>query len=241
MTARLLWVGVAAGLLAASGIARAQELVTPPSTPHVADPDAGPPPPEPSQPQPPPPGELCYPAPPPGQTHDGFYLRLQVGGGWMTARKGLNTFSAKAWEYGVSVGGILVPNLAVFGTLLFHDAPGPHGNPYGNYYTTTINGDLSSESIGAGFAYYFVPANVYVLAAGLATSAEVLSGDKRNLASSNRGLGFELMLGKEWWAGREWGLGMAAGVTGAWMTDTEDHSTTWSSFTYSLLFSATYN
>jgi hypothetical protein len=225
-------------LLLVPALAGAQELTAEP-TPHVADPEAQPPPPPRAE-QRLQANQDCYPPPPPGHTHDGFYLRLQAGGGKLTARRGLTTTSGTALTYGLAVGGMVYPNLAVFATVLFHDVSDPTWNPYG--YAMTFNaGDLGTESFGAGLAYYLDPANVYVAAAVLAKSAEITDGAKNNRGSSNRGAGFQAMLGKEWWVGAEWGLGLAAEVTGAWMTDTNDHSTTWSSFSYSLVLSATYN
>jgi len=219
-------------LLFAPAAARAQELSAPP-TPHVADPEAEPPPPEPA------PAPVCPPALPPGQTHDGAYLRLQAGGGYMTARRNNDKWSGDAITLGAAIGATLVPNLALFGTVLVHQVRGPKADSYG--FSTTVNGVFQSESFGAGMAYYIETANVYAAAAVLATSVEVMDAGGGNQGSANRGPAFEVMLGKEWWVGREWGLGLAADVTGASMSDTNDHSVRWNSYTYSLLFSATYN
>jgi len=220
-------------LFCAAVPAGAQELSAP-STPHVADPDAEPPPELAPAPLP-----VCAAVCPPGQTHEGFYLRLQTGVGYIKARHGVATFSGNGFTLGGAIGFTPVANLAVFGTMLFHEVRNPDTNMYG--LMTTYSGALATESFGAGLAYYLVPANVYAAAAAVWTSAEVHDGGNNKLWTSNRGLGFDLMLGKEWWVGRDWGLGFAAEITGAWMTDTDFHETTWSSFTYSLLFSATYN
>jgi hypothetical protein len=226
--------------------ARAQDL-TAPSTPHVADPEAEPPP---APPQGPAltslpegahattPGEVC-PALPQAQTHDGFYIRLQTGLGYMSARRGGSTFSGDAFSVGVAVGAIIVPDLALFGTFLLHEVRNPTANQYGA--KESFNGTLRSESFGAGLAYYFEPVNVYVATALMATSALVADGANNKYGSANRGLGAQVLLAKEWWVGREWGVGVAAEFTAAVMTDTDDHSTQWKSYTYSLLFSATYN
>jgi hypothetical protein len=182
-------------------------------------------------------GELCYPAPPPGETHDGFYIRLQIGGGYVTARQGDTTYSGGAVAFGLAIGAILIPDLALFGTFTFHEAVDPTARPVNALGAA----NLGSDSLGAGLAYYIEPVNVYVAAAVLGTSAQLQDFQGKQVASSNLGLGFQAMAGKEWWIGREWGVGVAGEVTGAWMTDQDDSATHWNSFTYSLLFSATYN
>lgn len=236
-------------LVLAPGTARAQDQWAPP-TPHVADPNAEPPPPPPP---PPPahvalrdgahfaaPGELCYPAPPPGQTHDGFYLRLQIGGGYVTGRQGDTHLSGGAMAFGFAIGAVVLPNLALVATFTFHEAPDPTARTSGG--STTLNDDtLGSESFGAGLVYYVEPFNAYVSASVLDMTADITDAKSNQLASSNDGIGFDVMVGKEWWVGREWGLGAAAEFTAGWMTDANDSSTRWNSFTYSLLFSATYN
>jgi hypothetical protein len=223
-------------LFFAATTARAQEL-TAPATPHVADPEAEPPP------EMPParvPCELCYPALPTGQTHDGFYLRLQVGGGYMTARRDNTTFSGDAFTLGVALGGMVVPNLALFGTVLWHEVRGPHSDQYGS--SMTLDGSsVTTESFGGGLAYYVAPVNFYAALSVLATSMLAAEASGNQVWSGNRGWGFEILLGKEWWVGPKWGLGVTGEIAWASMTDAVDHQQTWSAKMYSVLFSATYN
>ncbi len=186
------------------------------------------------------PGEVCYPAPPPGETHDGFYLRLQIGGGYVTAKQGDTSFSGGGIAMGFALGAILLPDLALFGTFIFHAADDPRVTT--STGSMTLNGDsVGNDSFGAGLAYYLEPVNVYAAAAVLGTEVDLTDTKLNRLASSNTGVGFSFMVGKEWWVGREWGLGAAGEITGAWMTDADDKTVHWSSFTYSILFSATYN
>ncbi len=223
-------------LLLAPAAARAQEL-TAPSTPHVADPEAEPPPP-PEQ-AAPVSCDVCFAGLPPGRTHDGFYLRLQIGVGYMSAERDGFKFSGDAFSLGAAVGVIVVPNLAVFGTFLWNEARNPSANEYGSQMT--LNGSLTTESFGGGLAYYLEPVNLYAAAAALANSALIVDAGNAKVGSANRGLGFEIMVGKEWWVGREWGLGVAGEATWGSSTDTDNHYQSWRLHTYSLLFSATYN
>jgi len=186
------------------------------------------------------PGELCYPAPPPGQTHDGFYLRLQAGPAYISARQGNTTYQAAGAAMGFALGAVVLPNLALFGSFFFHFGDQPTIKTGGTSMSIP-DSTLQVSSFGAGLAYYVMPINVYVAAAVAGTDAQLTDKNQNRLASSNSGLGFQVMAGKEWWVGREWGLGAAAELTGAWMKDTDDSTVSWNAFTYSLLFSATYN
>ena len=73
------------------------------------------------------------------------------------------------------------------------------------------------------------------------TDVSLQDQDQNKLSSSNTGWGFQVMAGKEWWVGTEWALGVAGEITGAWMKGHEDPNLRWSSFAYTLAFSATYN
>ena len=66
-----------------------------------------------------------------------------------------------------------------------------------------------------------------------------MSSPKRN---SKTGLGFQAMVGKEWWVTADWGLGVAADLLLSSMKDDPAVSNdTYSATTFGLLFSATYN
>jgi hypothetical protein len=184
-------------------------------------------------------GEICWPAPP-AQTHDGFYAHLQLGGGYPTARSPTTHVSGGAVALSLAVGGVVLPNLALFAGLVFHVAIDPDIQVNG--VAKPISGSsLENDSFGAGAAYYLEPANVYLSAALTGTSVQLYDGSDDQVAASNIGLGFQAMVGKEWWVGREWGLGAAAEVTGAWAFDATTAGQRWSAFSYSLALSATYN
>ncbi len=185
-------------------------------------------------------GELCFPAPPPGHTHDGFYARLQAGGGYLSARQGTTRYAGAAGMFGMALGGTVYANLELFATLLFHFALAPTVEA-GAGSTAVSASTVEDDGAGAGLAYYFTPANVYAAAAVTATTVTLYDKADNRLAGSNTGLGFQVMAGKEWWVARDWGLGAAAELTGGWMTDADAGSVRWNAFTYSFLFSATYN
>jgi hypothetical protein len=185
-------------------------------------------------------GELCYPAPPPGHTHDGFYARLQAGAGYLSAHQGSTAYSGAAGVFGFALGGTVAANLEVFATLLFHFAL--HPSIVVDGVSMPIAGStVEDDAVGLGLAYYLARVNAYAAAAVTAASLTLYDKDDNRLAGSNTGLGFQVVAGKEWWVTRDWGLGAAAELTGAWMSDADAGSTRWRAFTTSLLFSATYN
>ncbi len=185
-------------------------------------------------------GELCYPAPPPGHQHDGFYARLQAGAGYLSARQGSTTYSGAAGVFGFALGATVSGNLELFATLLFHFAQDPAVQAGGGAAPVSPS-TVENDAAGAGLAYYLAPVNAYAAAALTAANVTLYDRTDNRLGGSNTGIGFQVMAGKEWWVAREWGLGAAAEVTGGWMADSDDGSVRWRAFTYSLLFSATYN
>ncbi len=84
--------------------------------------------------------------------------------------------------------------------------------------------------------------NVYISGALAAMVFEMDNPDGSKVYSSNAGLGFHGMVGKEWWVSSEWGLGIAAELTVASMKDEDSSSnTTWTGSSFSLVFSSTFN
>lgn len=188
--------------------------------------------------QQPAPGQICF-AAPPAQTHDGFYARLHAGGGYLTAGNGATEVSGGQVALGVALGATVAPNLSVFADLVFHVAIDPSIR-MGGVSTPVSGSSFENDSFGAGVAYYLEPLNLYGSAAIVGSSVQLYDASDDQLAASSTGLGFQAMVGKEWWVRREWGLGAVAEVTGAWMGDAAG-GTRWRALTYSLAFSATYN
>ncbi|HEX3904594.1 MAG TPA: hypothetical protein VH853_17290 [Polyangia bacterium] len=256
-------VGVLAlvALCAAPLAARAQEA--PPPAPATAYPPGyGPPPPPPAYPPPgyapgyapPPPGYAPgYPPPqPPGfmpapmePTHDGVYVRMHIGGGF-TSISGQNsygetvTLSGPSVSLGVAVGGGIAPNLALFGNLFVSLISQPdlmeNGADLGNGQG---NSSAGLVGFGAGLVYYFQPINLYLSGALSAVEMQIDDTNGDMAYESDVGLGFQGMIGKEWWVSPHWGLGLAGELIGASMKDKNDSSITWTGGAFNLVFSAT--
>lgn len=180
-------------------------------------------------------------------THDGFFLRLNAGFGYLTASEDYGggdevTYSGMGGSYGVALGGALAPNLILYGEMLgttvvnadYRDTGGVVG----------LSGyDVTMFGFGPGIAYYLQPANVY-FSGTLAISKVSFSFTDVDYDDSagetDFGIGLSFMCGKEWWITRDWGIGIAGRLHWANMRDTL-LDTRINSLAASLLFSATYN
>ena len=183
---------------------------------------------------------------PPPNVHDGFYLRLHVGLG-STGIEGRNAvgdqieYSGVSGSLGVALGGTVAPNLVVFGTFIANLAEEPTLSD-GQGPPITATGSAGLFGLGAGVVYYVQPLNLY-LSGALATLQVSLSDASDNeVYASNFGVGFQGIVGKEWWVSSEWGLGVALeALLAGRMKDKNDSSVIWSGRAVSVLFSATYN
>ncbi len=246
----------------APGVAAAQDAPESPPPPGEPPPDsqgaapaaaASPPPvgayPPPVGAYPPPP---VYGYPPPGYVppipagyheHDGTYVRLQLGLGYLrlTTSTGGDDFETKGAgaNLDIAVGGAVAPNFILYGAFLVADASSPSASLNGMSLGSS-SGSLDVVGFGAGAAYYFPDANVFVLGTIYAARIEGSDSNGNTVQTSNLGWVLEGQLGKEWWVSTDWGLGVAGQVVGGRMDD-KGGSPTWTALSFGLLFSATYN
>jgi hypothetical protein len=175
----------------------------------------------------------------PGNVHDGFFLRLHLGGGFTSIKGNGNKISGGSVSLGVALGGALAENLILFGNFFLSVADSPDVTESG--VTLTASGSATLGGFGAGLTYYFMPVNIYISGALAAMVFQTADADGNNLYSSDTGLGFQGMVGKEWWVSPEWGLGVAAELTVASMKDKNVSSISWTGSSFSLVFSSTFN
>jgi hypothetical protein len=178
--------------------------------------------------------------------HDGLFARVTLGGGFLSASEdyqGVNyTYSGGGFSWGVALGGVIAPNLILFGEFSGITVADPEESGGGT--SGTMSGtDMTLIGFGPGLAYYFVPVNLYL--SGTLTFSQLSFSDVTGFyADSNTdfGVGLSLMVGKEWWVTQDWGLGLAGQFQVASMKDHPDGvSTRMTAETFSLLFSATFN
>jgi hypothetical protein len=259
-----LFISLLCGTLGLSARAQAQQPAPQPP-PYYGQPAPAPPPPG-----YPPPGYGAppgYPPPQPGyyrgpyggvqsrapgaETHDGGYLRLQLGFGYtsLSASDPVNsvTISGGGAGFGIAAGGAIARNLIIYGTILDSLASSPTVESTTGGQTTS--GTLNNASagvvgFGGGLAYY-LDSNVFFAGSLLASRMVVTDSNGNDIFRSELGFTFEGLIGKEWWASDNWGLGVSAQVLVGAM---KDHPTiageavpTWHVATFNVLFSATYN
>lgn len=232
---------------ALSAPALAQQGPPPPSYP--AAPPSGYPAPAPGYP-------ATYPAvgviprPPGYETHDGFYLNLQLGPGYTSmsaSADGLDvTISGGGAAFSLGIGGAVAPNFILFGHLLGHSSIDPKVE-IKNVGSGTADGSATVSGFGVGAAYYVMPVNLFIGGSALATQ---LSADDNDPSTTDEntseiGFGVSVMAGKEWWVSDNWGLGAALQFLAATMKDKATANTgskpSWTTVSLGLTLSATFN
>jgi hypothetical protein len=178
--------------------------------------------------------------------HDGFYMRLDAGVGGLSASENVGgstyTYSGLSTHLGAAFGGVVAPNLVIYGEFIFatvSNASLSEGGVTQSYSGT----NLDVFGFGPGIAYYFEPINLYL--SGTLTFTQVSFSDTYygySQGDTNFGLGVSLMLGKEWWVSRDWGIGIAGQFHLASMGDSvAGYNTDLRVASFAALFSATYN
>src|SRR5512138_1689789 len=158
-----------------------------------------------------------------GHAHDGFYMRLDVGMGYLSASEtyagASDDYSGLGVTYGAAFGGVVAPNLILFGELLGTTVVDSDyswagvSRPWGAL-------DVTMYGFGPGIAYYLEPANMYLSGSLVFTRMSFSFSDTgQSLEDTHLGIGMNLMVGKEWWVARDWGMGVAGQLHVARMGD----------------------
>jgi len=181
-------------------------------------------------------------------THDGFFMRLNIGAGYLHASETFggvtDTYSGGGATYGAAFGGAVIPNLIIYGEVVgitvfdadLHSSDGTYSGPQSGL-------DVTMVGIGPGVAYYIMPVNLYLSGTLIFTQMSFSDNYSGTATDTNVGIGLSLMVGKEWWVGRDWGMGLAGQTQLATMGDdpAPGYHTRMGAAVFSLLFSATYN
>jgi hypothetical protein len=173
--------------------------------------------------------------------HEGFFLQLDLGGGYLRSEFDEPGADVKldggAGEFSIALGYNVVPNFVVGGQLWGATI----GDADVEVNGATVTGDttVTLSGIGVNLTYYFMPINVYVQAT---PSLTVLSGERNNVdLETDAGFGLRVALGKEWWVSDSWAIGL--NVQAAFSSNDDDGppSGSWGSQWYGVAFSATYD
>ena len=176
------------------------------------------------------------------RSHTGLLLRGYTGIGLMTTSADsagvTTTAGGLATSLGLSAGYSLRPRLAVHFDVVLDVMQNAEIQVDG--VAMEPNGAGGLFGVGPGASYY-LPSKVNAYVAGSVLLFDrFLSRDEMTFRNTNAGLGFNAVFGKEWWLGGDVGLGLVGQVFLGWTSDkaTDD---TWSTWAFTLNFSATYN
>jgi hypothetical protein len=186
-----------------------------------------------------PPADVTPPAEP---VHQGFFLRLHFGGGSSSfsgsGSAGSTQISGGGISFAVALGGAIAPNLALFGNFFVSGATQASVTTTNTAFTTTS--DAAVEGVGGGVLYYFEPINLY-LSGAIAATFLVIDDAQKTLDLTKTGIGFEGMVGKEWWISQHWGVGGAGEfIAATGMKGDKIPNVNWSAKAFNLVFSASY-
>jgi hypothetical protein len=172
--------------------------------------------------------------------HLGFYVRPDLGLGYMTSHESGISVHGLAGIAGVAVGGALQENSILAAHFFSSTISNPTVSSGGSSFDTSGS---SSTMFGFGpqYTYYFMPVNIY-LSTTLALTRLHTDTPSGN-GDSDWGFGTRLSLGKEWWVGDHWGLGAVAHLGFSTNQDPTSFgvSTTLTTWNFGVAFSATYN
>jgi len=189
------------------------------------------------------------PAPAPGPSQDtvhrhlGFFLQMDLGGGYLTtsASQGFTTvrLSGGAVQFSIAIGGAVSENLILGGHVWAHAVSSPSAEVNGQATSTRSDSTLGLSGIGFNLTYYFTPVNLYVQATPSLTRLSASQGG--STANTEYGPGVRLAVGKEWWVSDHWGLGLNGHLALSSNKDQGSGAPTWGTGAFAVAFSATYN
>jgi hypothetical protein len=174
----------------------------------------------------------------------GLFIRLTAGVGYLYATESAGGESYHYSGFGgtasAAIGGVIAPNLILFGEILGTSAvdaefTGGGVSGYPGY-------DVTLYGFGPGIAYYLQPGNVYLSATLAFSKLSFSSTDSYDsyAEDTDLGIGGSFMVGKEWWVSRHLGMGVAGQLHLASMNDSY-RETRLTATAFSVLFSLTFN
>jgi len=170
--------------------------------------------------------------------HDGFFLQMQYGGAYqdLSQNDADMSLSGGGASLSIAIGGTPAENFVIFGEVSAQLAVDPELEMRGQRYRSSQDVSLGFSTIGPGIAYYFGESKFF-LSGMIGAARATLEGPTGSVTAG--GFGGRFGLGKEWWVSDQWGLGLAANVYRAAVTDSVDAELSTTAF--ALSFSATYH
>jgi len=174
------------------------------------------------------------------QRHFGFYIRPDLGFGYLTSTGPGVTISGLAGLTGIAIGGAIREN-SILAVHIIGAAVQNPGMSSGGLSATANDTTVTLWGIGPQYTHYFMPSDLY-LSTTLALT-RLHSSNGNNSGDSDWGVGTRIAVGKEWWVSDHWGLGVAGHISFSSNQDpvAGGSSNRWTSWTFGATFSATYN
>jgi hypothetical protein len=152
----------------------------------------------------------------PAYTHEGLFVRLQGGLGYLRADADYLGGNSSAYGgsgvLGLAVGGNVAENVVLYGELWGMAA----ANPTVQFLSATHvlqDASLNYGGLGVGLGTFLMPANVFLGVSLSLTRLGVTDADGTR-TNSDIGLAVSATLGKQWWVSRHAGLGLSVTVVG---------------------------
>jgi hypothetical protein len=169
-----------------------------------------------------------YAAPYRPYSHEGLFLRVTGGLGYLAASESSGgttlSYSGFGFSFAGAIGGAVAPNLIIFGEVLGTTAFNAD-QTYGGVSQGLSGLDVTLLGVGPGVAYYIEPANVYLSSTlAFSTVSFTDTSSQYTVSDTNWGVGASFTVGKQWWIGGRWGFGFAGQVHLASMTDPQSNS-----------------
>ena len=109
----------------------------------------------------------------------------------------------------LKIGGAIKEDLILHATLTTNFMSGPKITSNGQTQKTSDKFMIGEDFIGGGITYYMMPSNLLFSGSIGLGNFRIEDDENDTSISSDKGFGFQLKVGKEWWISRRWGLGIA--------------------------------
>lgn len=146
--------------------------------------------------------------------HTGFFLSMGLGPVFGPIHMDSNVdgaydMSGTGALFDFKIGGAVKENVLLHATLLSSSLVGPKITAAGQSAKTSDKLTMGETLLGAGVTYYLMPSNIFFSGSAGLANFTIDNQETDYKASTERGIGFQLRAGKEWWVSRRWGLGVA--------------------------------
>lgn len=176
------------------------------------------------------------------RTHDGFYLNLNAGIGYLSSSVSEGAFDATlkglTFPSGIHLGGSVIPGLVIGGGLFTDYAPSPGLSSGGQTVSNGVDFSMYLVSIGPFVEFYPDPNDGLHFRAMVGWGALERSAEGNAGGSDPTGLVLSAGGGYDFWVGDEWSIGPMAKFTYAPLSL---EGTTFSTIAPSLLANFTYH